>query len=91
MFVVIGMSFECATDRGLLSILHAVEDDVPLGSAWWLVINRDQQSAESSAGRIATTLPRARVTYVAVPFEEWISNGMPELVAARILRAADAS
>jgi hypothetical protein len=87
-FVVVGMSFSCPTDRGLLSVLHSVEDDLPVGFAWWLVINRDLQSAQETASRIACALPKARVRYVATPFQDWVVSGMPELVADKILQPA---
>lgn len=85
-FVVVGISFACPTDRALLSLLHRLEDDLPVGFGWWLVINADSQAAEEVARRIKLALPKALVTYVAVPFEQWLNQGMPQLLSAGILR-----
>jgi hypothetical protein len=87
-FVVVGMSFACPTDRAFLAILRSVEDDLPVGFAWWLVINRDLDSARDVATLIQGALPKALVTYVAVSFEDWVNDGMPQLVAAKILQPA---
>jgi hypothetical protein len=84
-FVVVGLSFTCPTDRALLAVLHAVEDDLPVGCGWWLVVNRDRESTEQAGGLLAAALPRALVSYVATPFEEWVADGMSELGAASIL------
>lgn len=85
-FIVIGMSFICPTDRGLLAILRSVEDDLPVGFARWLVVDRDVQAAHDTASLIATTLPKAQVTYVATSLERWIAENMPQLVVAKILQ-----
>jgi len=87
-FVVVGISFSCPTDRGLLAVLHSVEDNLPVGFAWWLLVNQDRESAEAVAALIGAALPKAVVTYVATPFERWVADGMPELVAAKILQPA---
>jgi hypothetical protein len=84
-FVVIGMSFSCPTDRAFLAILHSIEDDLPVGFAWWLVINPDSDSAQEVAARIKAALPKALVTYVVMAFEQWVQEGMSQLVAAKIL------
>jgi hypothetical protein len=85
-FVVVGMSFACPTDRAFLALLHSVEDHLPIGFAWWLILDLRPEAAEEVAKRIKTALPKATVTYVAASFEDWVSDGMPQLVAAGILK-----
>jgi hypothetical protein len=38
LIVIVGMSFECDMDRGLLATLRAHEDDLPIGSALFVVV-----------------------------------------------------
>lgn len=82
-FVVVGMSFSCPTDRALLRLLQKF--DFSASYAWWLVISPTGESADETAGRIWAVLPKADVRYVASGFEEWVTNGMPELVRGGIL------
>jgi hypothetical protein len=85
-FVVVGMSFACPTDRAFLANLGSI--DLPVGFAWWLVINRDADAARNVAMLIQSALPQALVTYVATRFEDWIKDGMRQLIAAKILEPA---
>lgn len=78
-FVVVGMSFECETDKFLLSALGRVEDDMPIGVSSWIVVNRNAQALELSCSRISHVLPRASVKSVCVDFNEWLESGLPEL------------
>lgn len=78
-FVVIGMSFECETDKFLLSALNRVEDDMAIGESDWIIINPDRSALEASSGRIAAALPRASVRSVCFSLEGWLDRKMPEL------------
>jgi len=80
-FVVVGMSFECATDRFLLTALNRVEDDVPIGESHWIILNPDANALDGACTRIQSALQRATVLPVAVPLQEWLENRMPELQA----------
>lgn len=80
-FVVVGMSFECETDRFLLSALQRVEDDLPIGESQWLILNPDREILEQSSRRIREALPRARVEPLEERFESWVQRGMPQLQA----------
>ena len=55
-FVVVGMSFECQTDKFLLTALGRVQDDLPIGESQWLVVNPDPAAltASCSAGSAAS-------------------------------------
>lgn len=78
-FVVVGMSFECDTDKFLLSALTRVEDDKPIGDSTWVVVNRNPRALELSCSRIARALPRASVKCVCADFNGWLESGLPEL------------
>lgn len=80
LFVVVGMSFECESDRFLLSSLNRVQDEVPIGKSWWLVLNPSKIALEASSSRIATALPRSRVRTKDISFEGWIKEGMGAMV-----------
>ena len=56
-FVVVGMSFECETDRFLLHALHRVENDMPIGESTWIIVNPNQTALDLSAERIKRPLP----------------------------------
>ena len=83
--VVVGMSFECETDRFLLAAMHRAEDDVPLGEALVIVLNLDQAALDKVSKRIKASLPRAKIWPVRQSFEAWVDEGMPELRAAGFL------
>lgn len=78
--VIVGMSFECQTDRGLLAALRAHEDNVPIGSALFIVVEPHKETLESTYARLAACFPRAGGLRVNSGFAEWIDSGMPELV-----------
>ena len=78
-FVVVGMSFECETDKFLLTALNHVEDDLPIGESTWIVVNPDSTVLASSCSSIASALPRASVQCVCDDFTGWIDSDLPEL------------
>lgn len=78
-FVVVGMSFECVTDKFLLSAIRRAEDDMPIGESIWIVVNRDPQVVELSCSRIACALPHATVKRVCESFDDWLNGGLQEL------------
>lgn len=80
-FVVVGMSFECETDKFLLSALGRVQDDLPIGESTWIVVNPDQKVLSLSCNKIAARLPRATVKGVRSTLSNWLDNGLPELQA----------
>lgn len=80
-FVVVGMSFECETDKFLLNALSRVEDDLPIGESSWVIVNPDRTALQLSCSRIAAVLPRATVKSIPVTLQEWVGRGLPELQA----------
>lgn len=80
-FVVVGMSFECETDKFLLRALGRVEDSMPIGESNWVVVNRSDSAAAESCRRIQQALTHASVTPVCTTLEAWAKSGMQELRA----------
>lgn len=78
-FVVVGMSFECATDRFLLSAIHRVEDGLPIGESQWLILNPDSRALDSARERISLALPSAHVETEDEGLESWLNCGLPQL------------
>lgn len=84
-FVVVGISFECETDRFLLSALNRVESDLPIGESTWFLVNCNVQSLAVSAERISRALPRAKVKPIPATFEAWLAARFPELQTHGVL------
>ena len=78
-FAVVGMSFECETDKFLLSALNRAEDDLPIGESIWVVVNGNRKALDASCARIAKALPRATVKGIDTDFDKWLRCGMMEL------------
>ena len=78
--IIVGMSFECDMDRGLLATLRAHEDNVPIGSALFVIVEPNKESLESTYAKLAYCFPRAGGIRVNQGLAEWIDSGMPELV-----------
>jgi len=62
-FVVIGMSFECEMDKFLLASLNRIEDDMPIGSSNWFIINPNTEAMNKTAQSIKNALPRQIYTH----------------------------
>jgi len=76
-FVVVGMSFECATDNSLLTALGKVP--LPVESSRWLVVNPNESALDTVCANIRCKLPGASVVRVPSGFAEWLGHGLPEL------------
>jgi hypothetical protein len=85
--VIVGMSSECQTDRGLLAALRAHEDNVPIGSALFLIVEPHKETLESTYAKLAACFPRARGLRVHCGFAESIDSGMPELIGEIFARS----
>ena len=79
MFVVVGMSFECETDKLLLQALNRAEDEMPIGESTWIVVNRNQNALEITSERIQKALPSAEIKCVCAEFGGWLEAGLVEL------------
>jgi hypothetical protein len=79
LIIIVGMSFECDMDRGLLATLRAHEDNTPIGSALFVVVEPIKEILDSTYAKLAYCFPRADNIRVNSGFAEWIDGGMPEL------------
>lgn len=79
LIVIVGMSFECDMDRGLLATLRVHEDNTPIGSALFVVVEPNRETLDSTYSKLARCFPRAATIRVNSDFSEWINSGMPEL------------
>ena len=86
-FVLVGMSFECETDRFLLHALSRVEDDLPIGESSWVVVNPNPIALKHSCQRLQDALPRALVKPVLASFGDWVEDRSQELRQSGILVA----
>jgi SIR2-like domain len=88
LLVIVGMSFECDTDRGLLGALRKHEDDMPIGGAHFVIIDPDDRSLCATSEKLAYCFPGASRIKVKSRLEQWIDAGTPELVvgSSRALR-----
>ena len=86
LIVIVGMSFECDTDRGLLGALRKYEDDMPIGGAHFVIVDPDERSLCATYAKLAYCFPHGCGTKVKMGLAEWIDAGTPELVG-RIFRA----
>mgnify|MGYP006995578222 FL=1 len=87
LFIVIGMSFECQIDKGLLGALRRVEDDMPVGGSRWLILDSSRQTLERVAQNIRSALPRSKIKTVQNRFESWVDSEMLELIDLGIMIA----
>jgi hypothetical protein len=78
-FVVIGVSFECDTDRFLLKALGDVSDVLPVGESHWIVLNPDDVALNKVVNAIQSRLPSASIYAVKNKFGKWLAEKMPEL------------
>jgi hypothetical protein len=75
------MSFECDVDKYLLSALQRVEDDLPIGESYWIVVNPSADALSATCERLQAALPRAKIVGNASAFGAWLRARVPELVA----------
>lgn len=78
-FVVVGMSFECEVDKYLLSVLNRVEDDLPIGESFWIVLNPNADTLTATCAKLQAALPRATILGVITTFRAWLEAKVPQL------------
>jgi hypothetical protein len=86
-FVVVGMSFECAVDRFLFKALRRVQDEMPVGESHWIVVNPCIQSLQDTLYKLNTALPGATTSGSALRFDSWLNQKMPQLQPFGVLTA----
>jgi hypothetical protein len=85
-FVVVGMSFECDTDKFLLTQLNKIEDWMPIGESHWIIVNPNRETSEAVCARIREALPAAHVESVKSKFGDWRHAECPSLKAKGVFR-----
>ena len=77
--VIVGMSFECDIDRGLLAALRHHENNVPIGGAHFVVVEPNANVLASTMNKLASCFRRGSGAPVNLTFDDWTASGMPEL------------
>jgi hypothetical protein len=80
LFVVVGMSFECAVDRFLFKALKHVQEDCPVGESCWIVVNPSTSTLRETHSNILDALPAATVCTLRTDFGSWLRSKLPELI-----------
>jgi len=78
-FVVVGMSFECEVDKFLFNLLNNVEDNLPVGESFWIILNPDEKVLSTTRNLVQCALPRAKIICISKTFRQWLDAGVPEL------------
>ena len=86
-FVVVGMSFECAVDRFLFKALRRIQYEVPVGESHWIVVNPCTKTLQDTLYELNTALPGATASGCAMRFDHWIDQQLPELQPRGVLTA----
>lgn len=86
-FAVVGMSFECDTDKFLLTQLNKVKDWMPIGESHWIIVNPNGETSEAVCARIREALPAAHVESVKSKFADWRHAECPSLKAKGVFRS----
>jgi hypothetical protein len=76
-FVVIGMSFECATDNSLLTALG--NSPLLVEASRWIVVNPVGSVLDDVCANLGSKLPGATVVPVQKDLASWIECGLAEL------------
>ena len=84
-FVVVGMSFECATDNSLLTALGRAP--LPVEASRWIVVNPDASALDGVCANLKSKLPGAAVLPVRQALAEWITGGLAELRDIGVLKS----
>jgi len=84
-FVVVGMSFECATDNSLLTVLGRTP--LPVEASRWIVVNPDASALSGVGANLKSKLPAAMILPVLESLADWVTGGFAELRAIGILKS----
>lgn len=85
-FVVVGMRWECETDKFLIEALGRVEDELVVGESIWIIVNPEQSILQRTEQLIKKYLPSATVVSVCHRFGDWIQQGLAELQRYQLIR-----
>ena len=79
-FVIVGMSFECETDRFFLNAVNNVEDHLAVGNSLWIVVNPDEDALNKTCERVQEALPSASVSKFNMTFNQWIQDNLKNFI-----------
>ncbi len=80
LFILVGISFACRMDQAFLNALSALEDDLQIGDATWIVVNPSAKETKAVATLLCPArFPSGKVLEVNQGFGEWVVSGCPEL------------
>ncbi len=79
LIVIVGMSFECDIDKGLLGALRVCGDEIPLGEAQFVVVDPGIETLQNTIEKIRYCFPRSRQVSLNMGFEAWVETTMPEI------------
>ena len=83
-FVVVGMSFECATDSSLLTALGGAPS--PVEASRWIVVNPGASALDGVCANLGSKLPGATILPVCMELADWIAGGLAELRDIGVLK-----
>lgn len=84
-FVVVGMSFECSVDKFLFKALSRVQENLPVGESYWLVVNPSRVTLRDTRNIICDALPTSTVRTIRLNFNSWLAQKFPELQSRGVL------
>ena len=79
-FVVVGMSFECAVDRFLFKAPHRVQNEMPVGESHWIIVNPCTNTLQHTRSILMLALPRVTVRVCEIELSCWLDQQLPELI-----------
>ena len=75
--LIVGVSFECTTDRSLLIAIQNAK--LLVRTAPWIVVNPCRKALDVVRRRLSCHLPRTSIHTVECGFGEWVRSGTPHL------------
>jgi hypothetical protein len=84
-FVVVGMSFECATDNSLLTALRRAP--LPVEASRWIVVNPAAPTLNEVCANLGTKLSGVTIFPYTKGFADWIAGGLTELREIGVLKS----
>lgn len=89
LFIIVGMSFQCQMDKALLYYLHLIEDQLPFGEAKWMILDSEEGILNKTCSIFKKSFPSASIIPIDKKFQDWIENGMPEIVKCGVIRTKE--
>jgi hypothetical protein len=75
--VIVGMSFECDVDKGLLKSFKNFSSDFPISKAKFTIVNPCKTQSLKTIKQLKECFPLSTTINVNLSFKDWITKGMP--------------